>query len=162
MGVSTDGVTANFVFFDRGTFWVPICQNLSKSDKFAAYLFPQSVRMHYFCSDHISVDPTCPQRKVEPENLTVLNCFLTLKDRGKISHQKSQKSEVPSAPEKPLANSSKSPLLKLIAGVQYFAPKGRVQGEARRGDQEPPPGAHPWRSDLHPLRLPIHQSVGPL
>ena len=28
-GVSTDGVTANFMFFDRGTFWVPVCQNLS-------------------------------------------------------------------------------------------------------------------------------------
>ena len=28
-GVSTNGVTANFMFFDRGTFWVPVCQNRS-------------------------------------------------------------------------------------------------------------------------------------
>ena len=26
-----------------------------------AYLFPQSVKMHYFCSGPISVDPICPQ-----------------------------------------------------------------------------------------------------
>ena len=53
--VSTNGVTANFMFFDRGTVWVP---NLSKPVNFA-YHFAQSVEDHYFCSDHVSVDPIC-------------------------------------------------------------------------------------------------------
>ena len=34
--------------------------NLSKSGKFA-YLFPHSVKTHYFCCGPISVDPICPQ-----------------------------------------------------------------------------------------------------
>ena len=60
-GVSTNGVTANFVFFDRGTFGVlPLTYfHLPKSAR--AYLFPQSVKRHYFCSGTISLDPICPQ-----------------------------------------------------------------------------------------------------
>ena len=60
-GVSTNGATANFMFFDRGTFWVlPLtCFYLPKSAR--AYLFPQSVEIHYFRSGPISVDPICPQ-----------------------------------------------------------------------------------------------------
>ena len=60
-GVSTNGVTANFIFFDRGTFWVlPLtCFYFPRSAM--AYLFPQSVKNNYFCSDPISVDPICPQ-----------------------------------------------------------------------------------------------------
>ena len=42
--------------FLTGTFRVPICQHLSTSVN-NAYLFPQSVRNPYFCSDPISVDP---------------------------------------------------------------------------------------------------------
>ena len=60
-GVGTNGVTAIFIF-DRGTFWVPICQNLSKSIT-SAYLFPQSVKIHYICSGPIRVDPICPATK---------------------------------------------------------------------------------------------------
>ena len=60
-GVSTNGVTANFMFFDRRPFWVPICQNLSTSVNFV--LFPQSVKIHYFCSGPIIVDPIRPQPK---------------------------------------------------------------------------------------------------
>ena len=62
-GVSTNGVTANLMFFDRGTFWVlPLTYfHLPKSAR--AYLFPQSVKIHYFCSRPISVDPTCPRPK---------------------------------------------------------------------------------------------------
>ena len=54
-GVSTDGVAANFVLFDRGAFWVlPLAYSyLAKSAR--AYLFPQSVKIHYFCSGPISV-----------------------------------------------------------------------------------------------------------
>ena len=55
-GVSTNGVTANLAFFGRGTFWVPLCQHLS----FVCVPFPQSVKIHYFCSNPISVDPICP------------------------------------------------------------------------------------------------------
>ena len=35
-GISANGVTANFMFFDRGTFRVPICQSLSEFVTFAA------------------------------------------------------------------------------------------------------------------------------
>ena len=63
-GVSTNGVTANFMFFDRGTFWVlPLTYfYLPKSAR--AYLFPQSVKIHCFCSGPVSVDPifTLPQK----------------------------------------------------------------------------------------------------
>ena len=60
-GVSTNGVTAIFMFVDRGTFWaLPLtCVYLPKSAR--AYLFPQSVTICYFCSGPISVDPSCPQ-----------------------------------------------------------------------------------------------------
>ena len=59
----TNGVTANFMFsfLHRGTFWVlPLAYfYIPKSAR--AYLFPQSVKIHYFCSGPISVDPICPQ-----------------------------------------------------------------------------------------------------
>ena len=59
--VSTNGVTANFMSFDRGTFWqLPLTYfYLPKSAR--AYLFPQSVKVYYFCSGPISVDPICQQ-----------------------------------------------------------------------------------------------------
>ena len=73
-GVSTNGVTANFMFFDRGTFWVlPLTYfYLPKSAR--AYLFPQSVKIHYFCSGPISVDPICPQP------MCVCSCPNTVED----------------------------------------------------------------------------------
>ena len=48
-GVSTNGITANSMFVDRGTFWVPICQTLSKSDNFD-YLFSQSDKIIDFAA----------------------------------------------------------------------------------------------------------------
>ena len=67
-GVSTDGVPADFMFFDSGTFLLGTPVNLLYLPKSArAYLFPQSVKTHYFCSSPISVDPMCPQpSKSEP------------------------------------------------------------------------------------------------
>ena len=61
--VGTNRVTASFSFFARGTFWVlPLTYfYLPKSAR--AYLFPQSVKLHYFCSGPISVDPICRQPK---------------------------------------------------------------------------------------------------
>ena len=51
------------MFFDRGTFWVlPLTYfYIPKSDR--VHLFPQSVKINYFCSGPISVDPICPQPK---------------------------------------------------------------------------------------------------
>ena len=62
-GVSANGVTANFMVLDRGTFWaLPLtCFYVPRSAR--AYLFPQSVERIYFCSGPISVDPICPQPK---------------------------------------------------------------------------------------------------
>ena len=34
-----------------------------------AYLFPQSVKMHYFCSGPIRADPICPQPRLSAEAL---------------------------------------------------------------------------------------------
>ena len=59
-GVSSNVVAANAISFDRCTFWVPICQTLSKAYN-CAYLFTKSVKIHYFCSDPMSVDPIRPQ-----------------------------------------------------------------------------------------------------
>ena len=59
--VSTNGATANFMFFGRGTFWVlPLTYfYLPKSAR--AYLFTNPSNNKYFCSDPISVEPICPQ-----------------------------------------------------------------------------------------------------
>ena len=65
-GVGPHGVTANFMFFDRWTFWVlPLTYfYLPKSAR--AYLLPQPVKKHYFCRGPISVDPICPQPRSWP------------------------------------------------------------------------------------------------
>ena len=62
-GVSTNGVTANFIFFDRGTFWVlPLIYfDILKSAR--AYLFPQSVKIHYFAAAPLVSTPLCQQPK---------------------------------------------------------------------------------------------------
>ena len=46
-GVSTNGVAAIFSFFYRGTFWVPICSNMSKYVKLYQHL-STSVNLAYF------------------------------------------------------------------------------------------------------------------
>ena len=65
-GVNTNGVSAILMLFDRGTFWaLPLtCFCLPKSAR--AYLFPQSIKIHYFCSGPTSVDPICPQPTLAP------------------------------------------------------------------------------------------------
>ena len=60
-GVSTSGVTATFTFVDRGTFWVLQLTYFYLPKSARMYLLPQSVKMHYFCSGPLSVDPICPQ-----------------------------------------------------------------------------------------------------
>ena len=47
--------------FDRGTFWVLPLTYLYLPKSARAYLFPQSVKTHYFRSGPISVDPIFPQ-----------------------------------------------------------------------------------------------------
>ena len=56
-GVSTNGVTANFMLFDRGTFWVLPLIYFYIPKSAMAYLFPQSVKNPYFCSGPINADP---------------------------------------------------------------------------------------------------------
>ena len=68
VGVSTNGVTANFMFFDKGTFGAVTLTYFYLPKSVRAYLFPQSVEIHYFCSGPISVDLICPQpESVEPD-----------------------------------------------------------------------------------------------
>ena len=58
-GVSTNEVTANPMFFDRGTFWVlPSTYFYQKCQGVPSFPICQ---IHYFCSGPISVDPICPQ-----------------------------------------------------------------------------------------------------
>ena len=47
--------------FDRGTFGVLPLTYFYFPKSAMAYLFLQSVKMHYFCSGPIGVDPICPQ-----------------------------------------------------------------------------------------------------
>ena len=63
-GVSTNGVTANFMFFDGGTFWVIPLTCLYLPNIARAYLFPESVKSHNCSSVPTSVDPfVCNQTK---------------------------------------------------------------------------------------------------
>ena len=55
-GVSTNGVTANFMFFDRDLLCTPV-NLLLYSQSARAYLFPQSVKNHYFCSGPLVLTP---------------------------------------------------------------------------------------------------------
>ena len=59
-GVSTNGATAKFMLFDRGTLWVLTLTYLYLPKSARSYLFPQSVKIYYFCSGPMSVDPVCP------------------------------------------------------------------------------------------------------
>ena len=58
--VSTNGVTANFMFFDRV---LPLTYFYYPKSA-GAYLFPQSVKSHYSCGGPVSVDPICPQLRL--------------------------------------------------------------------------------------------------
>ena len=49
------------ICFLTGTFWVLPLTYIYLPNSARAYLFPQSVKVHYFCSSPISVDPVCPQ-----------------------------------------------------------------------------------------------------
>ena len=49
-GVSTNGVTANLMFFDRGTFWVLPLMYFYLPKSARAYLFPQPIcQIRYSC-----------------------------------------------------------------------------------------------------------------
>ena len=56
-GFGTNGVTANFSFFERGTFWVLPLTYFCLPKSARAYLFSQSVKTPYFRSSPIGVDP---------------------------------------------------------------------------------------------------------
>ena len=108
-GVSANGVTANFMLFDRGTFWVLslTCFCLPKSAR--AYLFPQSVKVHYFCGGPISADPICPQPRRGHRHRQRRGAVLPQRGvagagaRGKILHARNHKHEhiLESAAENP-------------------------------------------------------------
>ena len=56
--VSTNGVTANVIIFDRGTFWVLSLTYFYLPKSARAYF---SVKTYFFFSGPISVEPICPQ-----------------------------------------------------------------------------------------------------
>ena len=55
------------MFFDTGTFWVLSLAYFYLTKSARAYLFSQLVKIHYFCSGPISVDPICPQPRYEEQ-----------------------------------------------------------------------------------------------
>ena len=59
-GISTNRVTSNFMFFDRDFLGTPINLLLS-SQKWQGVFFSQAVKIHYFCSGPMGVDPIRPQ-----------------------------------------------------------------------------------------------------
>ena len=64
-GVSTNGVAANVMLFERGAFWVLKLINLLLASQWCqGVLRPQSVKNHYFCSGPTSVDPILSATKV--------------------------------------------------------------------------------------------------
>ena len=63
MGSALIGVTANFMIL-TGTFWVLPLTYLYLPNSARTYLFPQSVKIRYFCSGPIRVDPICPQPRL--------------------------------------------------------------------------------------------------
>ena len=73
-GVSTNGVTAKFRFFDGRTFWVTLLNYFYLPKSARAYLFPQSVKINNFCSGPISVDPICPQPTDVWATVSVVEC----------------------------------------------------------------------------------------
>ena len=68
-GVSTNGVTANVMFVDRGTFWVRPLTDLYLRKSARTYPFPQSVEMNCLCSVPICVDTICPQPRHQSPSL---------------------------------------------------------------------------------------------
>ena len=63
--VSANWVTANFMNFDKGTFLGTPVDLLLSSQKWQGELFPQPVKIHYFCSGPISVDPNLPATEAD-------------------------------------------------------------------------------------------------
>ena len=64
-GISTNGVTASFMFVDRGTSWVLPLTYVCLPQSARAHLSP-ICQKYYFCSGPISVDPICPQPTDKP------------------------------------------------------------------------------------------------
>ena len=56
-GSALRGSLQILVVFDRGTFWVLPLTYLYLPKSARAYLFPQSVKIHYFCSGPTSAGP---------------------------------------------------------------------------------------------------------
>ena len=68
-GVSTDGVTANYISFDTGTFWVLPLTYFYLPTSARAYLFPQSVKMHYFAATSLVLTPFVRNQTIQGEPL---------------------------------------------------------------------------------------------
>ena len=56
-GISTNGVTTNFMFVDRGAFWVLPLTYFSLTKSARAYLFPQSVKIVTFAFAPLVLTP---------------------------------------------------------------------------------------------------------
>ena len=64
-GVSTNGVTAIFKFFDRGTFWVLPLTYLYLPKSARAYLFPQSVKIDTFAAAPVVLTPFVRSQRLQ-------------------------------------------------------------------------------------------------
>ena len=70
MGSALLGSLQTLCVFYRGGFWVPPLTYFYLPKSAGAYLFPQTVKIHYLCSGPVRVDPICPQ----PNPLCLTRC----------------------------------------------------------------------------------------
>ena len=61
MGSAPMGSLRMLACFDRGAFWVLPLTYFIMFKSARAYLFPQSAKIHYFCSGPTGAGLTCPQ-----------------------------------------------------------------------------------------------------
>ena len=88
-GVSTNGVTANFMCFDRGTCWVLPLPYVYLPKSARVYPFPQSVKNNCSCSGPISVHPICPKPVIALALMTyhaTSSCIMTCCDIPYTTH----------------------------------------------------------------------------
>ena len=69
-GVSTNGVAANFMFVDRGIFWVLPLSYLNIPKSARVFLFPQSVKLVAFAAAPLVLTPFMKQQTTDKQTPT--------------------------------------------------------------------------------------------
>ena len=116
-GVSSNGITAKFMFFDRGTFWVLPLTYLYIPKSARAYLFPQSIKHNCFCIVPISVGPICPQPRRSHWIESLWSPMMSGMETGRSSLSERARTHLGLSPTSPLTKEVSRP-----ADVQHESP----------------------------------------